>query len=738
MKQKKIKLNRLKKIQMTLKNFSFPVGFAIKHDYFNANYLAKFDTEARSITAENAMKFDGLQPKKGEFDFRSSDYVVNFAEARNIRVHGHTLIWAHNDATPAWVEAYEGTVGAREEAIKILTAHITKVVSTYAGRIEGWDVVNEAFDEKGNWADCFWLRVIGKDYFKIAFQAAAAADPNCKLFYNGYGLETGNETMFNNLMEQKSILDAANIPFHGVGFQMHTYLDERMEYFGRNMDTIRKRLRTYSDKKFLIHISELDISTYKISPTYTPELASKLATYYSDIFEAYEKVVDPSLKYGITMWAVSDNDTFLNRGDETYFPMLFDTNYQPKEAYFKVLNLLSPLPNDALIYQDFELKEMSSSQFEVTSTGGTLPSAWTMVSRDSAARAKVNEMGLVMAQTQVDVFNHILVDAQTPNYTLSTRTGFVYGNSARVMHLAFRFVDRDNLFSVQAYKSATEDVWRLVKRSNGIDTVLHTSTIKPAWGQFVSVTCNGAKISYSIDGKVQARIVDNSFESATQVGFKMKGFYNADKYSSWKFIKVDPIPQIADDFAFGPIGNANGRPTNSGTVPKSWVVNGSSAVFNGMEVTAEGLRATGGTATSYSNALIDSGASNYKLSAMLAKTKSENTLDRTAIILFRVKDNSNFYYLLVNNTTTTDKKWVLTKRDNGVNTVLITSPFDAKDGDRVTILANGGVIKLYVNDIFVDSIIDGAFLTEKKIGFRGRGQLDNYSTWSDIQLKYLT
>jgi endo-1,4-beta-xylanase len=724
---------------MTLKNLSFPVGFAIKHDYFNANYLAKFDTDARSITGENEMKFGGLQKEEGKFNFSDSDYVVNFAEARGLRVHGHTLIWALDSAVPTWVKAYEGTVGAREKAIQILTDHITKVVSNYAGRIESWDVVNEAFDEDGNWVNCFWLRVIGTDYFRLAFQAAAAADPTCKLFYNGYGQETGNTVMYDKIMEQKAILNAANIPFHGVGFQMHTLLGSTIKDIGFRTDRIRERFRLYAKAGFLIHLSELDVQTRFRSATYTPQLAKELADFYRDIFEAYQTVIDEPQRYGITMWSVSDRDNYINRSGVTQFPMLFDVDYNPKAAYYEVVNLSDPLPNSALIYQSFEEKDpIPSGSFNLSPTKGSSPADWTMVSSDSNAKAEVNETGLSMSQTQVNVFNHIILDASISNYTLTTKTGLVHDQAVRVMHLAFRFVDGANLFSVEAYKSATEDVWRLVKRDKGIDTVLHTSTITPAWGQTISVRCDGAKISYSIDGQVQARIVDSSLQSATKLGFKMKGFYNADKYSSWKFIKVDPIAQIADDFAFGPTGNANGRATNSGTVPKSWVVNGSGAVFNGMEVTAEGLRATGGTATAYSNALIDSGASNYKLSATLAKTKLENTLDRTAIMLFRVKDNSNFYYLLVNNTTTTDKKWVLTKRDNGVNTVLITSPFDAKDGDRVTVLANGDVIKLYVNDIFVDSIIDGAFLTEKKIGFRGRGQLDNYSTWSDVQLKYLT
>lgn len=43
----------------------------------------------------------------------------------------------------------------------------------------------EALNEDGSYRNNPFLRVLGDSYFAIAFDAAAKADPNTKLYYNG-------------------------------------------------------------------------------------------------------------------------------------------------------------------------------------------------------------------------------------------------------------------------------------------------------------------------------------------------------------------------------------------------------------------------------------------------------------------------------------------------------------------------------------------------------------------------
>jgi endo-1,4-beta-xylanase len=122
----------------------------------NPKYESILIREFSSITPENCMKWEALQPRdRGEWDFEASDCLVQWAEEHHMRVRGkcvspsvsfvsihpfvisgHCLVW-HN-ALPAWVQSLSA-----EDLRESVRAHITAVVSRYRGRIQEWDVVNE-------------------------------------------------------------------------------------------------------------------------------------------------------------------------------------------------------------------------------------------------------------------------------------------------------------------------------------------------------------------------------------------------------------------------------------------------------------------------------------------------------------------------------------------------------------------------------------------------------------------
>ena len=97
--------------------------------------------------------------------------------------------------------------------------HIHTVVGRYKGRIQSWDVVNEALNEDGTLRQSPWLKIIGEDYIEKAFQYAHEADPQAQLTYNDYSLE--NEAKRKGAVALIAKLKAEGVPVTSVGLQGH-------------------------------------------------------------------------------------------------------------------------------------------------------------------------------------------------------------------------------------------------------------------------------------------------------------------------------------------------------------------------------------------------------------------------------------------------------------------------------------------------------------------------------------
>jgi endo-1,4-beta-xylanase len=340
----------------TLKNTfrdGFVVGAAINADQI-AGKDARGDAiilqQFNSISPENVMKWEVIHPRLDSYDFTLADKYVEFGLKNHMFIVGHNLCW--HSQTPAWVFKDEkGNPISREALLKRLHDHIQTVVGRYKGKIDSWDVVNEALNEDGTLRQSPWMKIIGDDYIIKAFQYAHEADPKVQLNYNDYNLETPAKRK--GAIELVKKLQAAGVPIAVVGDQAHLHLDSP------SVEAEEATITDLAATGVKVAITELDVDVLPSAWGHTADVSlniqenPKLNPYakglpdsvqqaltkrYADLFAVYWKHRDVINR--VTFWGVTDSNSWLNdwpvKGRSSY-PLLFDRDGKPKPAFEAVL-----------------------------------------------------------------------------------------------------------------------------------------------------------------------------------------------------------------------------------------------------------------------------------------------------------------------------------------------------------------------------------------------------------------
>ena len=320
----------------------FKIGTALSREQIigtQRNILPFVNKHFNAITPENSMKWERINPEEGVYDFEAADVLVEFSNKNNHFFTGHTLVW--HSQVPDWVfEHKDGTPLNRAELLKRMEKHINAVAGRYAGKIDAWDVVNEALNEDGTLRVSKWSTIIGDDFIEQAFIMAAKAAPNAKLYYNDYNLYKPEKR--NGVLRLVKNLQSKGIKIDGVGMQAHYSLDNP------ELTDIEDSINAYSNLGVDVLITELDVSVlpfpdennmgadvslnFDLQAEFNPypdglptSVENQLGARYKELFAIFNKHQDVIKR--VTFWGVSDAQTWRNDWPMTGrsdYPLLFD------------------------------------------------------------------------------------------------------------------------------------------------------------------------------------------------------------------------------------------------------------------------------------------------------------------------------------------------------------------------------------------------------------------------------
>ena len=327
----------------------FMIGAAL-----NSQQIEEKDSNAAKLvpeqfgvaTPENIMKAEIIHPQWGTYNFDLADKMIAYGEKHNILINGHTLVW-HSQ-----LPAYARNIKDVDSFKTFFNDHITTIASRYNGKIYSWDVVNEALNEDGTMRRSVFLDKLGDDFVTEAFRIAQKAAPNTELYYNDYNIEQPKKRAGAIAIIKK--IQAAGVRIDGVGIQGHWHLNKVP------LKEIEESIQEFSALGIKVMFTELDIEVLPrnfqgadvsqrvaSNPELNPYVSGlpdsvqqQLANDYESLFRLFLKYKDKVTR--VTFWGVADGNSWLNgwpvRG-RTNYPLLFDRQYKPKPAYYKVIAL---------------------------------------------------------------------------------------------------------------------------------------------------------------------------------------------------------------------------------------------------------------------------------------------------------------------------------------------------------------------------------------------------------------
>jgi len=276
---------------------------------------------------------------EGKRDYSAAEGIAAWAGKAGIQVKGHPLIWLHEAGTPDWQR------GRSYEAI--LASHLDYVgdaVGRFAGRIDRWDIINEAHS---------WNNIHRWPYEKLVEITGRAAETarqandkaqrvvNCCFTWSeyaatGWGWNNTLDDRARSTLEYCRDLLAAGVQFEAIGLQMYDP--------GRDLFEIDRHIESFVRLGKTVHITEMGISSRNdpiVTPTqvYVPNRMQWHGRPWSeneqaDWIEGFYTICasKPQIE-ALTWWDFAD-PSFLPHGG------MVDEKLRPKKGYFRLKKLV--------------------------------------------------------------------------------------------------------------------------------------------------------------------------------------------------------------------------------------------------------------------------------------------------------------------------------------------------------------------------------------------------------------
>ena len=323
----------IKKEPKTLREAAQAIGFNIgtlMGGYFGPQYYREVTTiQQREFNlGQINVSWANDEPQQGNLNFSANDSDISLCRRADMKIMGHPLVW------PADIPNWLSTNNFSPDQMKdILINRVKTVVGRYKGVVNVWSVVNEMYAPPYRPHDVFY-NALGPSYVDIAFQAAREADPSAKLIYNDTlnHASRGHDSIMTQLtkttvdrLKSKGLID-------GVGLQMHL--------LGASPPDKQDVITTMKSYGLPVYVTEFDVNMKDVGGSQDQRFSKQADIYRNMMGAAIESSVCHDfvifgINDGLSVWEkITSSPDYSPNAD----PLLFDDNFQPKPAYFAVMD----------------------------------------------------------------------------------------------------------------------------------------------------------------------------------------------------------------------------------------------------------------------------------------------------------------------------------------------------------------------------------------------------------------